>query len=56
MMLTSETPKAKAPGRVADFEGNGEVWFKIYQDEVTEETEPGDWIYHFPNMGPLFPT
>ena len=33
---------AKAPGRVADFDGSGQVWFKVYQ--IPAKTDGGKSI------------
>lgn len=42
---------AKAPGNAADFDGSGQVWFKVYQDMPT--TANGQWSW--PSEGMLSP-
>lgn len=34
---------AKAPGRAADFDGSGQVWFKVYQDMPTMANGQYSW-------------
>lgn len=46
---------AKAPGNVIDFDGSGQVWFKIFQ--ITARTDPTGATYPtYPTLGTPSPS